>query len=104
MHHDPFINFDDDDYVTANAHVNHGLSWDTVKWSFTTYHASNWHPLTWLFHALDVQLFGLNPAGTMTSTSFCTWFVLLLLFWVLQRATGYSAEVSWWQRYSRCIP
>jgi hypothetical protein len=89
VHHDPFINFDDNDYVTANAHVNHGLSWDTVKWSFTTFRASNWHPLTWLFHALDVQLFGLNPAAHHDVNVFLHLVCVVLLFWVLQRATGY---------------
>ncbi|PYJ03620.1 MAG: hypothetical protein DME25_11700, partial [Verrucomicrobia bacterium] len=53
-----FVNYDDSDYVTANKHVQNGLSWETVRWAFTTGHASNWHPLTWLSHALDCQLFG----------------------------------------------
>ena len=89
VHRDPFINYDDDDYVTANAHVNHGLSWDTVQWSFTTLHASNWHPLSWLVHALDVQLFGLNPARHHDVNVVLHLICILLLFWVLQRATGY---------------
>ena len=58
-----FINFDDNHYITDNFHVRSGLSWDTVKWAFVTYDAANWHPLTWLSHALDFQVFGLNPAG-----------------------------------------
>jgi len=89
VHHDPFINFDDNDYVTANDHVNHGLTWKTVRWSLTTFRASNWHPLTWLFHALDVQLFGLNPAAHHDVNVFLHLVCVLLLFWVLQRATGY---------------
>src|SRR5947209_9869851 len=53
-----FVNYDDPDYVTANAHVQAGLSWENVVWAFTTGHASNWHPLTWLSHMLDCQIFG----------------------------------------------
>jgi Flp pilus assembly protein TadD len=59
----PFVNYDDDRYVTENPHVRAGLSWDTVGWAFTSTEQANWHPLTWLSHALDCQLFGLNPAG-----------------------------------------
>ncbi|MGC3958708.1 MAG: tetratricopeptide repeat protein [Verrucomicrobiota bacterium] len=62
VHHD-FITLDDSEYVTENEWVTKGLSWEGVKWAFTTGHASNWHPLTWLTHQLDCQLFGLNPTG-----------------------------------------
>jgi protein O-mannosyl-transferase len=58
-----FLTFDDHDYVTGNSHIHEGLAWRTVKWAFTSTAAANWHPLTWLSHALDYQLFGLNPAG-----------------------------------------
>ena len=58
--HFDFINYDDFDYVVANAHVNKGLSMDAAKWAFFSFHASNWHPVTWLSHMLDCQLFGLN--------------------------------------------
>ena len=58
-----FVVWDDHDYVVANSHVHDGLSWNTVKWAFASTEASNWHPLTWLSHALDYQLFALNPAG-----------------------------------------
>lgn len=56
-----FINLDDQFYVTENSHVQRGLSLESVRWAFFTAHASNWHPLTWLSHTLDCQLFGLNP-------------------------------------------
>ena len=59
----PFLNFDDHDYVTANPHVHDGLAWSTVRWAFTSTEAANWHPLTWLSHAFDYQLFALNPTG-----------------------------------------
>ena len=51
--HNGFLNYDDDGYITTNPHVRAGLTWATVKWAFTTYDKANWHPLTWLSHALD---------------------------------------------------
>ena len=58
VRHYDFVNYDDSDYVTANKHVLAGLKWDTLSWALSTGHASNWHPLTWLSHVLDCQLFG----------------------------------------------
>src|SRR5262249_21776590 len=55
-----FVNYDDPDYVASNSHVQSGLSWDNVKWAFTAGHASNWHPLTWISHMIDCQLFEQN--------------------------------------------
>ena len=60
---DRFVNYDDDDYVTANRIVQNGLTWDGVKWAFTTGHASNWHPVTWLSHMTDCELFGVNAGA-----------------------------------------
>jgi tetratricopeptide (TPR) repeat protein len=60
---DQFINYDDEIYVVDNPFVNQGLSWLGFKWAFVAAHASNWHPLTWLSHMLDCDLFQLNPAG-----------------------------------------
>jgi hypothetical protein len=57
---DGFVNYDDQDYVTENRVVQNGLTWAGIKWAFTTGHASNWHPVTWLSHMLDCELFGLN--------------------------------------------
>ena len=59
----PFVNYDDPSYIAENPHVQAGLTWSTVTWAFTSTEHSNWHPLTWLSHALDCQLFHLNPAG-----------------------------------------
>ncbi len=62
MRHNGFVDYDDEDYVTQNAHVLRGLTKDGLVWSFTeTDRTANWHPLTWLSHMLDVQLFGVNP-------------------------------------------
>ena len=69
--HNSFTNFDDDNYITDNSHVRAGLTWDTVKWAFTSREAANWHPLTWLSHALDCQLFKLNPAGHHYVNVYC---------------------------------
>lgn len=58
-----FIACDDRWYVTDNPHVNTGLSWENLRWAFTAIHASNWHPLSWLSHIVDVQCYGLWPGG-----------------------------------------
>ncbi len=58
-----FINYDDDDYVVGNEFVNRGLSVQSVAWAMTAFHDANWHPLTWLSHMIDCQLFGPAPAG-----------------------------------------
>jgi tetratricopeptide (TPR) repeat protein len=58
-----FVNFDDQVYVTDNPHVQAGLTWESLRWAFTTFHGANWHPLTWLSHMLDCELFRLNPAA-----------------------------------------
>jgi hypothetical protein len=58
-----FVRYDDPDYVLENPVVGGGLTLEGVRWAFGSAHASNWHPLTWLAHMLDVELFGLAPAG-----------------------------------------
>ena len=50
-----FVNYDDE-YVTENTHVNKGVTFDSLTWAFTSSHASNWHPLTWVSHMIDCQL------------------------------------------------
>src|SRR5262245_41785473 len=61
--HNQFVNYDDQDYVTSNDQVKAGLTGHGVLWAFTSGHASNWHPLTWLTHMFDWQLFGSHAAG-----------------------------------------
>ena len=85
-----FINFDDNHYITENAHVKAGLSWDTVTWAFTTYDAANWHPLTWLSHALDCQLFGMNAAGPHLISVLLQALNAVLVFLALQSLTGFT--------------
>jgi protein O-mannosyl-transferase len=87
--HNGFINYDDPDYVTHNPQVLQGLSWDNVKWAFGTNNpAANWHPLTWLSHMLDVQVFGMNPSGHHLMNVLLMAAVVVLLFLFLARATG----------------
>jgi tetratricopeptide (TPR) repeat protein len=88
--HFQFVNFDDDRYLTDNPHVNRGLSWRTVSWSLTSIEESNWHPLTWLSHALDCQLFHLNPAGHHYVNLLFHIANVLLIFLLLQKATGFT--------------
>src|SRR6202795_5283743 len=87
--HNGFINFDDDAYILDNPHVKAGLAWPTVKWAFTTFDNANWHPLTWLSHALDCELFGLNPAGHHSMNVLLHAANAVLLFLLLQSATGF---------------
>jgi len=82
-----FINYDDPQYVTANPHVKAGLTRDSVTWAFTTSHAGNWHPLTWLSHMLDCQLFGTNPRWHHLTNLLLHVINTLLLFAVLKRMT-----------------
>ncbi len=81
------MNFDDQAYVVENAQIQQGLTVQTVKWAFTSAYASNWHPLTWLSHALDFRLFGLNPAGHHFTSLLLHIFNVVLLFLILVRAT-----------------
>ncbi len=89
VNHHPFLNYDDLPYVVDNPHIKSGLDWDTISWAFTSFYQSNWHPLTWLSHALDVQMFQLAPGGHHDMNLVLHVVNVLLLFWVLQRATGY---------------
>ena len=83
-----FLMLDDREYVTANPHI-HGLGWENIKWAFTATAAANWHPLTWLSHALDYQLFALNPVGHHFSSIFLHSINATLLFlglmWLTRR-------------------
>jgi len=83
-----FVDYDDGKYITANNQVQAGLNAKTITWAFTTGHTGNWHPITWLSHALDCQLFGLNPEGHHLVNLFFHVVNTLLLFWVLKDMTG----------------
>ncbi|HUI83190.1 MAG TPA: tetratricopeptide repeat protein [Candidatus Binatia bacterium] len=94
VHRQPFANYDDADYVTDNFHVRAGLHWSTLRWAFTTHDAANWHPVTWISHALDCRMFGVTPAGPHDVNVLLHMVNTLLLFWVLQSATGFAGR-SW---------
>ena len=83
-----FLNFDDPSYVTSNPKVLHGLTSAGCLWAFTTIHASNWHPVTWLSHMLDCQVFGLNAGAHHLVNLALHAANVLLLFCLLRRMTG----------------
>src|SRR5262249_32141851 len=86
--HFPFVNYDDQDYVTQNLHVQAGLTAETLAWALSATEADNWHPLTWLSHALDCQMYGLNPAGHHFTSVLLHLLNAIVLFLLLFRATG----------------
>jgi tetratricopeptide (TPR) repeat protein len=80
-----FVIYDDQAYITNNAHVIKGLCWSNIVWAFTANEQGNWHPLTWISHMADCQFFGLNPAGHhLTNALFHTANTLLVFFLVKQ--------------------
>ena len=83
-----FTALDDQDYVSGNRQVQAGLTWEGVRWAFTTGAASNWHPLTWISHMLDVQLFGPEPGRQHLVNVLFHAFNAALLFALLQGMTG----------------
>jgi hypothetical protein len=87
-----FVNFDDNLYVYENPHVRQGLSAESLRWAFTSFHASNWHPLTWCAHMLDVELFGLRPAGHHLASLVLHILNALILFFLLGRLTGHPVR------------
>lgn len=86
--HNDLINLDDPSYVALNSHVQQGLTWGSIRWAFTTVDAANWHPLTWLSHILDYQLFGEKVWGHHLTSLLLHSVNTLGLFLVLRRLTG----------------
>ncbi|MFZ1919848.1 MAG: tetratricopeptide repeat protein [Terriglobales bacterium] len=86
--HNDFI-YDDDTYIVNNMQVKAGLTWSTMGWAFTTFDEANWHPVTWLSHALDCQIFGLNPVGPHVENVLLHAANAVVLFLLLQNATGF---------------
>jgi Flp pilus assembly protein TadD len=83
-----FVNFDDGDYVVKNPAVAQGLSLKGFVWAFTHFHCANWHPLTWLSHMLDCQLYGLHPGGHHLTNVLLHTGTAIALFMALRRMTG----------------
>ena len=86
-HHD-FVNYDDPEYITENAEVAGGPTWHGVVWAFTTGDAGNWHPLTWLSHMVDIQLYGMNAGRHHITSVILHTISAVLLFWLLYQLTG----------------
>jgi Flp pilus assembly protein TadD len=92
-----FISYDDEQYVTRNYHVRPGLTAGGLRWALTTDYAANWHPLTWISHMVDVQIFGENPRGHhLTSLLFHLASTVMLFFALtaMSGAAGRSAFVA----------
>jgi protein O-mannosyl-transferase len=83
-----FVNFDDNDYVYDNPMVARGITLKGIVWAFTHVHSANWHPLTWLSHMLDCQLYGLNPGGHHLTNVLLHTATVIALFLVLREMTG----------------
>jgi Flp pilus assembly protein TadD len=94
--HCDFIAYDDASHVYENDQVKTGLTWSNVVWAFTHWHASQWIPLTWISHMIDVSLFGLDPGPHHLVNVGFHLANVLLLFTVLRRMTG-----AFWQ--SACV-
>jgi protein O-mannosyl-transferase len=89
--------YDDGDYVTQNPHIQHGISIEGFRWALTATHAANWHPLTWMSHMLDIQLYGLSPQGHhLTNLLFhiANTLLLFLIFHRMTKALWQSAFVA----------
>jgi tetratricopeptide (TPR) repeat protein len=87
-----FVDYDDIDYISSNPNVAAGLTWDSVRWALTTGYSANWHPLTWMSHMLDVQLFGMNPGAHHVVNLVLHVLSTVLLFGVLHRMTGETGK------------
>jgi len=83
-----FLTYDDNYYVQENRHVQQGLTPQSIAWAFTTFHQSNWHPLTWISHTVDWSLYGKNPSGHHMTNVFLHAANAILLFLLLLYMTG----------------
>jgi len=89
-----FVNYDDDQYVYDNPQVAQGLTLRGIAWAFATSYSAYWHPLTWLSHMLDCQLWGLNAGGHHLTNVIIHAANAMLLFMVLRRMMGLRSEAS----------
>jgi tetratricopeptide (TPR) repeat protein len=89
VRHNDFLTYDDGVYVAANSHVQQGVNLRSIAWAFTTFDQSNWHPLTWISHMVDWDLYGNNPAGHHITNACLHAANAILLFLFLIYVTGY---------------
>ncbi|HUI84044.1 MAG TPA: tetratricopeptide repeat protein [Candidatus Binatia bacterium] len=92
VHSHPFTNIDDPKYVLNNVHISSGVTFGTIFWAFTHGYSGNWHPLTWISHAIDLQIFGTDAGLHHDENVLLHALDAVLLFWVLKRATGYAGR------------
>lgn len=90
-----FVNYDDDLYVSANAHVQRGLTWDGVRWALTTTHSAHWHPVTWLSLMADAEWSGRSPAGYHVTNLLLHIVNTVLLFRLLATLTAAPWPSAW---------
>jgi tetratricopeptide (TPR) repeat protein len=83
-----FVDYDDDTYIFNNNYVKTGLSKENIVWAFTSYHSCNWHPITWLSHMIDSELFGSNAGGHHLTNLFLHIVNCILLFFLMRKITG----------------
>ena len=83
-----FIRYDDSPYITANHHIKDGLTYDNLIWALTSFHAANWHPLTWASHAADITLYGMVPGRHHMTNVLLHIINSLLLFYIFRQMTG----------------
>ena len=88
VRHNDFIEYDDYQYLVRNEVVQQGVTKDSLVWAFTSFHASNWHPLTWISHMIDCGLFGLEPVWHHLVNVLFHLCNTLLLFIILHRTTA----------------
>lgn len=88
VRHCEFVSYDDPDYVTENLRIQAGLTLRGIEWAFTSFHAGNWHPVTWLSHMFDCHWFGLNPAAHHLINALLHTINALLLLIILKQYTG----------------
>ncbi len=88
IRHNGFVKYDDASYIVENPHIAEGITQQSLTWAFTKSYSSNWHPLTWLSHILDYQVFGLNPLGHHLVSVLFHIVNAMLLFWIIKNITG----------------
>ena len=86
--HTGFVDWDDDVYVSANAHVQQGVGATSLRWALTSFHAANWHPVTWVSHMIDWELYGPRPFGHHLTNLLVHLASVLVLFFALDGMTG----------------
>jgi tetratricopeptide (TPR) repeat protein len=83
-----FVNFDDPKYVIGNPTIKQGITLQGIRWAFVSVYASNWHPLSWISHMLDIQFFGMNPGMHHLTNVILHIINALMLFLILEKMTG----------------